>query len=112
DIAQAGWCADYFDPFDYINVLLDGRSIQATNNVDMSYLNSSALNKQMDAAAALSGSARANAYAKLDENIMANYAPWVPWDVANDRFFVSSRTKNWIYSSYFGEPDLNALAVG
>jgi peptide/nickel transport system substrate-binding protein len=112
DLAQAGWCADYFDPFDYINVLLDGRSIQATNNVNMSYLNAPALNKKMDQAASLTGKARAAAYAKLDQYIMQNYAPWVPWDIANDRFFVSARVHNWIYNSYFGEPDINALTVG
>jgi peptide/nickel transport system substrate-binding protein len=111
DIARAGWCADYFDPFDYINTLLDGRSIQDANNTDMSYLSSPALEKQMDAAAALSGSARAAAYAALDQNVMKNYAPWVPYQVDNDRYFVSARVKNWIYSTYFGSPDLNALAV-
>ena len=111
DIARAGWCADYFDPFDYINTLLDGRSIQDANNVDMSYLSAPALNKQMDAAAALSGSARAAAYAKLDLEVMKNYAPWVPYEVITNRFFTSSRVKNWIYSTYFGFPDLNALTV-
>ncbi len=112
NIGSAGWCADYFDPFDYINVLLDGRSIQATNNVDVSFFNNSTLNAEMDAAASLSGDARAAAYAKLDQQIMEKYAPWVPYYIASNRYFVSSRVKNWIYSSYLGEPYLNALAVG
>jgi peptide/nickel transport system substrate-binding protein len=112
DIARAGWCADYFDPFDYINVNLDGRSIQAQNNVDYSYLNSSKLNAQMDAAANLSGAARTQAYQKLDYTIMKNYAPWVPYSIINGVFFVSSRVHNYVYSSYFAEPDFNALSVG
>jgi peptide/nickel transport system substrate-binding protein len=112
DIARAGWCADYFDPFDYINVLLDGRSIQDKNNTDMAYINSPSLNKAMDAAASLSGTARANAYAALDKTIMQKYAPWVPYQIINTRYFVSSRVHNWIYSAYFGSPDLNALSVG
>jgi len=112
NIARAGWCADYFDPFDYINVLLDGRSIQANNNTDMSYLSAPALNKQMDAAAALSGKARSEAYAALDLTVMRDYAPWVPYEIANDRFYVSKRVGNWIYSTYFGEPDFNAMTVG
>ncbi len=112
DIARAGWCADYFDPFDYINVLMDGRSIQDKNNTDMSYINIPQLNTMMDQAAALSGAARANAYAKLDYTIMSKWAPWVPYEILNNRYFVSSRVHNWIYSAYFGEPDLNALAVG
>ena len=65
-MARAGWCADYFDPFDYVNVNLDGRSIQAQNNVNFAYLNSASLNKAMDAAANLTGAARAKAYQKLD----------------------------------------------
>jgi peptide/nickel transport system substrate-binding protein len=112
DMARAGWCADYFDPFDYINVNFDGRSIQARNNVNLSYLNSPKLNAAMDRAAALSGSARASAYAKLDREIMANYAPWVPYGIVNDAFFVSSRVHNYVYSSYLGEPSFNALSVG
>jgi peptide/nickel transport system substrate-binding protein len=112
DIARAGWCADYFDPFDYINVLLDGRSIQDANNVNFAYLNSPTLNAAMDKAAALSGSARANAYAALDLNVMKNYAPWAPYSVLSDVFFTSARVSNWVYQPYFGEPAFNALAVG
>jgi peptide/nickel transport system substrate-binding protein len=112
DMARAGWCADYFDPFDYINVNLDGRSIQAQNNVDYSYLNSPKLNAMMDAAANLTGSARAKAYQKLDYTIMKNYAPWVPYAIVNDDFLVSSRVHNYVYSTYFGEPDFTALSVG
>jgi hypothetical protein len=32
--------------------------------------------------------------------------------VPTNRYFTSSRVSNWIYSSYYGEPYLNALAVG
>jgi ABC-type oligopeptide transport system substrate-binding subunit len=112
DLARAGWCADYFDPFDYINVNLDGRSIQDQNNVNFAYANIPALNKAMDAAANLSGSARAKAYQKLDYQIMQKWAPWVPYAIVNDVFFVSARTKNFIYNTYFGEPAFNALSVG
>jgi peptide/nickel transport system substrate-binding protein len=112
DLARAGWCADYFDPFDYINVNLDGRSIQAQNNVNFAYLNSPKLDKAMDAAANLTGAARTKAYQKLDYSIMKNYAPWVPYAIVNGVFFTSARTHNYVYSSYFGEPDFNALSVG
>jgi hypothetical protein len=43
---------------------------------------------------------------------MHKYAPWVPYQIINTRYFVSSRVHNWIYSAYFGSPDLNALSVG
>jgi peptide/nickel transport system substrate-binding protein len=112
DLARAGWCADYFDPFDYINVNLDGRSIQDANNVNFAYANIPALNKAMDAAANLTGAARTKAYQKLDYTIMQKWAPWVPYAIINGVFFVSARTHNFVYSSYFGEPDFNALSVG
>ena len=109
---NGGWCADYFDPFDYLNVLFDGRKIQAANNNNYAYFNNAAFNKGLDHASSLSGAARAAAYAKLDQDLMAKYAPVVPYVISTNRYFVSSRTKNWIYSTYFGAPYMNALAVG
>jgi ABC-type transport system substrate-binding protein len=111
-VTNGGWCADYFDPFDYMNVLFDGRKIQAANNNNYAYFNNAAFNKGLDAAAAKSGAARAAAYAKLDQDLMTKYAPVVPYLIATNTFFTSARTKNWIYSTYFGAPYLNALAVG
>jgi len=66
----------------------------------------------MDRAAALSGSARVGAYAALDRSIMQNYAPWAPYGTVNDPFLVSTRVHDFVYSSYTGEPDFNALSVG
>jgi peptide/nickel transport system substrate-binding protein len=111
-VTNGGWCADYFDPFDYLNVLFDGRKIQAANNNNYAYFNNAAFNKGLDHASSLSGAARAAAYAKLDQDLMLKYAPVVPYLIPTNTYFVSSRTKNWIYSSYFGSPYLNALAVG
>ncbi len=111
DAAFAGWCADYNDPFDFINVLLDGRTIQDTNNVNFAYYNNPALNRQMDEAAKKFGDARAAAYAKLDLDIMTKHAPWAPWSIPNQRMFVSARVKNFIYQPYFGEPAYNAMAI-
>lgn len=111
-VTNGGWCADYFDPYDYLNVLFDGRTIQATANVDYTFFNSASFNKGIDAAAQLTGKARANAYAKLDYDLMTKYAPVVPYIVSTNRYFVSARTKNFLYSNYFGGPYFNALSVG
>lgn len=112
NIAHSGWCADYFDPFDFINVNFDGRSIQATGNVDYFYFNNSKFNTMMDHAASLSGSARANAYAGLDKTLMTQYAPAFPLYVPTFRYLTAKRVKNVIYSNYFGYPILNAMSVG
>ena len=112
NIAHSGWCADYFDPFDFINVNFDGRSIQPTGNVDYFYFNNSAFNGLMDKAASKSGAARANAYATLDKSLMTKYAPAFPLYVPTFRYLTAKRVKNVIYSNYFGYPILNAMSVG
>ncbi|MFN0154056.1 MAG: ABC transporter substrate-binding protein [Gaiella sp.] len=111
DIGYAGWCADYNDPFDFINVLLDGRTIQAENNTNYAYYNNAALNRKMDAAAAQFGDARANAYSKLDLEIMRDHAPWVPFMIPNSRMFVSARVKNFIFVPYYTLPALHAMVI-
>jgi ABC-type transport system substrate-binding protein len=110
--SNGGWCADYFDPYDYINVIFNGRNIQANNNVFYSYFNNASFNAKMDHAANLSGAARAAAYAKLDQELMVKYAPVVPYLIETAHFFTSARLGNWIYSTYFGEPYFNSLTVG
>ena len=112
NVARAGWCADYFDPFDYINVNFDGRSIQNTGNVDYFYFMNDSFNKKMDAAAAKTGKARGQAYASLDKLLNTKYAPMVAYDDDNTRYFTSNRVHNYIYSIYFNGPDFNAMSVG
>jgi ABC-type transport system substrate-binding protein len=109
--SNGGWCADYFDPYDYLNVLFDGRNIQPANNVGYTYFNNAQFNAGLDHAASLSGAARAKAYAALDQQLMVKYAPAVPYLISTNRYFSASRVHNWIYSSYFGLPYLNALTV-
>jgi peptide/nickel transport system substrate-binding protein len=89
DISNSGWGADYPDPYNFINVLLDGRKIQATNNVNESYFNNPSYNAKMEAASRLSGQARLTAYGNLDNDIMKNQAPLAPYINTNARIFVS-----------------------
>jgi peptide/nickel transport system substrate-binding protein len=112
NVAGGGWCADYLDGFDYMNVNLDGRTIGDTGNVNYFYFNNSKFNKGLDHAAAQFGAKRAAAYQALDKELMTKYAPFIPYEVANNRFLASKRVKNWIYSSYFNYPVLQALSVG
>jgi ABC-type oligopeptide transport system substrate-binding subunit len=112
DLATSpGWCADFNDPYDFINVLLDGRTIQDNNNVNFAYYNNAQLNAQMDAAAQKSGAARNAAYSKLDFDVMTKHSPWIPWQILNQRTFVAPRVKNHIYNQWFVGPALNALAI-
>ena len=54
NMAAGGWCPDYLDPFNFINVMFDGGLINKVDegaNVNWSYANISGANTQMRAAA-------------------------------------------------------------
>lgn len=111
NIARAGWCADYYDPFDYLNVLFNGQGIGPVANNDSSYLNAPALNKQLDKAALKTGKARVKAYAALDKEIQTKYAPVLAYELIGVRIFLSAHTGNYTYDGFQGDPSLNALTV-
>ena len=111
DAFLIAWFADYPDPFDFINVLLDGQNIQAANNSNYSYLSSPKYNKLMTDASKLSGGARYDAYGKLDVDMMRNAAPWAPLSNGNVREFISSRVTNYLFHPVYGGAIMNALAL-
>jgi len=102
DLTLEGWLADYPDPANFINVLLDGRRIQADNNVNASYFNNAAFNKRMDSAYKLAGDARANAYAILDRDIMKNAAPVAPYISTASRWLTSTKVGCFAYTGAAG----------
>ena len=72
DLGQEGWIADYPDPSNFINVLLDGRKIQAENNVNTSYFSGDGIpnyTKRLDEAFSAAGAKRLNLYAQLDRDV-------------------------------------------
>jgi ABC-type transport system substrate-binding protein len=109
DAALIGWFADYADPYDFIDILLNGDNIHEENNNNVAYLNVPALNKQMAAANALQGDPRYDAYAKLDREIMSKYAPWVPYDNRNTREFVAARVGGYLFQAAHGLANLNTF---
>jgi ABC-type transport system substrate-binding protein len=109
DIMHNGWGADYPDPYNFINVLLDGSRLQASNNVNTQYFNQPAYNKKMEAAARLSGAARLSAYGNLDNDIMKNQAPMAPYIVTNARLFVSQDVGCYTFSPVNATTNLVAV---
>jgi peptide/nickel transport system substrate-binding protein len=110
DAALAGWGWDYPDPFDFIDVLLNGNNIHDTQNNNLSYFNVAAVNKQMDAAAKLVGDDRYKAYGNLDALITVKYAPWAAFLHRNQNTFLSSRMdpKCFLFQPIYARIDLGA----
>jgi ABC-type oligopeptide transport system substrate-binding subunit len=109
DIADESWLADYADPDDFINVLLDGNAISDTGNVNFSYFDDPAWNKKMAAAKLQAGAARAAAFAKLDAGL-TKAAPIVTFAYPGQRDFFSSRIGCQTFQPAYGM-DLGALCV-
>jgi len=80
DIADEGWIADYYDAYDFLNILLDGSHIPATNGNNFSYINDPTLNKALDDANKLTGDARNQAYGAIATGLKepGGLAPWAP----------------------------------
>jgi len=109
DITSIGWFADYPDPYDFINILLDGRTIAAKNNVNVSYFDNPTYQKRMDSAAKLAGDARYRAYGTLDIDITRNQSPLVITNNQNVREFISSKIGCPTYSFAWGGLNLVTL---
>jgi peptide/nickel transport system substrate-binding protein len=102
DLTIEGWGMDYPDPSNFINVLLDGRRIQAEHNVNISYFNNAAINARMDKANSTAGQARLTAYGLLDRDIMRDHAPLAPYISTNARIFTSNTVGCYAYTSIQG----------
>jgi peptide/nickel transport system substrate-binding protein len=76
DIADEGWIADYYDAYDFINILLNGETIPDTGGNNFSYFNDPTFNKRMDDANKLTGSQRDQAYGQLATDLAKTAAPW------------------------------------
>ena len=108
-----GWCSDYPDPYDWINILLYGKSIQAENNVNYSYFNHPGWNRKMENAARLVGPKRLKVYGQLDIDIMKKAAPMAVERTYNNRYFFSDRVnpKSLVYQGIYQDWSIPALAL-
>jgi peptide/nickel transport system substrate-binding protein len=109
NISRSGYCTDYFDPFDLINVNFDSRT---GGYASFLRFRDASFDRKAEHAASLSGRARVKAYAALDRLLMTKYAPVAPLYLPNFRYLVSNRVHNIVFSHYYGGPILNALSVG
>jgi peptide/nickel transport system substrate-binding protein len=109
DAALVGWNQDYPDPYDFLDILLNGNNIHADNNNNLAYFNNAKVNGMLDRANRLIGPARYKAYGNLDVMITKTYAPWASYDNRNLREFVSKRTGGYMFQPAYAAPDLGAF---
>jgi peptide/nickel transport system substrate-binding protein len=108
DLLLNGWGADYPDPSNFINVLLDGTNIQATNNQNLSYFNDPGFNRRMAQAAVMSGDGRLAAYAALDRDLSKAGAV-LGYVNTNGRYYISQSTGCFVVPPVQGTIDLVAV---
>jgi peptide/nickel transport system substrate-binding protein len=108
-----GWCSDYPDPYDWLNVLLHGAGIIDENNVNFSYFNSSTWNRRMDAAARLVGAKRLRVYGQLDIDMMKKAAPMAAERTYNNRYFFSNRVepRSLVFQGIYSDFSIPALSL-
>jgi len=109
-----GWCSDYPDPYDWVNILLHGgSSIQAENNVNYSYFNDPKWNKKMESAAKLVGPNRLKVYGQLDLDVMNQAAPMAVERTYNNRYIFSNRVnpKSLVYQGIYQDFDWASIAL-
>ena len=108
-----GWCSDYPDPYDWLNILLYGGAIAADNNNNYSYMNVPKWNKKLEAAARLVGPKRLKVYGQLDLDIMNQVAPVAAERTYNNRYFFSNRInpKGLVYQGIYQDWSIPALAL-
>ena len=113
DLDLQAWGADYPDPVDFIDILLDGRNIQAENNNNNSYFNHVGFNNRMRDAGRISNlSKRYAAWALIDRDVMKQQAPIAPLFFRTVREFTSKRIGCWSYQPIYGSMNLNAVFMG
>ena len=108
-----GWCSDYPDPYDWLNILLYGGSIQAENNNNYSYFNDPKWNKKMASAARLVGPKRLQVYGQMDLDIMNQAAPMAIERTYNNRYVFSNRVnaKSLVYQGIYQDFSIPAMAL-
>jgi ABC-type transport system substrate-binding protein len=111
DMVLLGWFADYADPYDFVNILLEGDKITKANNVNLARFNDPAFNKRIKQAALISGPRRYSTYSKLDVDISRVAAPWASLYNSNAREYVSSHVGCYIYQPVYAAIDLASACL-
>jgi YVTN family beta-propeller protein len=116
DIAEAGWIADYADPFDMINLLFDPLGKQplhpqlAVNNINFGRFDDPRFERRLRSVAGLNGPRRYRAYARLDADLAREAAPIAAYAGNTNDYLFSARMGCDVIQPIYGV-DLGALCI-
>jgi len=111
DALVNGWSQFEGDPYDFLDILLNGNNIEEASNVNVAYFNNSNINGKLVRANRLTGAARYRAYGNLDVEIMTEHAPWVPVSNTNALEFNSARLGGYVLQPSISKTDLNTFFI-
>jgi ABC-type transport system substrate-binding protein/DNA-binding SARP family transcriptional activator len=109
DLAVVAWRDNTTDPEEVLDTF-DGSTINADVNNDLSYLSDPAFDRQLHAAAELSGYRRYRTYSKLALELERDLAPAAAFATTASRDFFSARMGCQLYQPAYGI-DLAALCL-
>jgi ABC-type oligopeptide transport system substrate-binding subunit len=103
DVAiSPGWFADFLDPAQYLNFLLDGRTIRAEQNVNFAYFADQAYVRKLARIETLTGVRRVLAYGELDVETARDSAPLIAYANATSLDLFSERVGCQAYNPAYG----------
>lgn len=102
DIADVGWAADYLDPDDFMNFLID-------TNTLIPRFSGAATRRELEHAGRLTGETRYLTYSRLDVSIARHAAPLVAYGDASSHDLLSARIGCQTFGPY--GVDLGALCI-
>jgi len=107
DLMRFAWAPDFPDGANTLNVLFNGARIVDEGNQNDSYLNDPGINKKLDDLQTEPDRvAAATAYGELDQEIMTDHAPVIPWGCLRYFGLHGSKLGGTFLSPVYGLPNL------
>jgi peptide/nickel transport system substrate-binding protein len=111
DLIRGGWGADWPSASTVIPALFDGRALRPTGNQNLSYLNDQTVNSEIDRIQGLPVSEAEGEWAKLDERMMKEIAPVIPFYYIGNYEMHGSKIGGTFLSDSYGHMTLNTIFV-
>ena len=111
DLYLTGWGSDWPTGSTIIPPLYDGREIGPEGNNNLSYMNDSATNAEIDRISKLSAAEQDPAWAALDQKIMTDVVPVVPVWYDSTYELHGSKIGGVFLSNAYGLMDINTIFV-